>query len=99
MDMDTAQVKAECYANMLGRSLDLSLLGFGQDGYLWATKNGSAIKVLERQSKFRAELECYQRLQQRKIEKIGRFNVPQLIGFNTELQVVEMSIVVPPLSP
>jgi hypothetical protein len=73
-----------------------SELGGGQDGWVWESKRPSAIKTLERKSNFNTELNCYQRLGKAGLRSIRGFSVPQLIDFNVDLQIIEMTIVRPP---
>jgi hypothetical protein len=80
-----------CNDAKLGRKL-----GAGQEGYVWATSLGSAIKVFERERNFNTELKCYQILEGCAISEIDGFNVPQLLDFDDELWVVEMSVVAAP---
>ena len=77
--------------------LDLaSPLGRGTDGSVWTSNNDSAVKALERQKNYRTELECYQRFKNRRIKSILGFSVPELIGWNDDLWIIEMRIVTPP---
>jgi hypothetical protein len=52
--------------------------------------------VLNRERNYGIELECYQRFKHNKISSIHGFSVPQLLGFNDELWVIELRIVTPP---
>ena len=73
-----------------------TLLGTGQEGFVWKTARNSAIKVFERQGNFDRELQCYKILQDLAINDINGFTVPELYGSDSELRVIEMSIVAAP---
>jgi hypothetical protein len=96
MDIEAAYVKAEYYSHSQGRTLRRTLMGFGQDGFLWATLQDSVVKVFERQANYDRELKCYQRLLDHNVTRISIFDVPRLIGYSDLLHVVEMSVVSPP---
>ncbi|MCE9545327.1 MAG: type IV conjugative transfer system protein TraE [Planctomycetia bacterium] len=94
--MDEFRFRADRYAKLAGRALETVHMGFGQDGYLWATEQTTAVKVFARQGNYDRELGCYQRLSEHNITAIGNFRVPRFVGCNDELMIVEMSIVSPP---
>ncbi|TWT87204.1 hypothetical protein Mal64_27420 [Pseudobythopirellula maris] len=71
-------------------------MGFGQDGGVWATNRGAALKAFERQANDRTELACYERLAAEGIKAIEGFSLPSLLGWDDDLLVIEMSIVTPP---
>ena len=73
-----------------------SQIGFGQDGTVWKSSRGTAIKAIERPQNYENERDAYQRLAQQQIDRIGPFDVPTLIAFDDELMVVEIGIVSPP---
>src|SRR6476620_9810504 len=60
------------------------------------TSRKTAIKVFESDKNYAAELESYQRLKERGITSLCGFSVPQLLDFDDERLVIEMSIVKPP---
>jgi hypothetical protein len=51
---------------------------------------------LEIDRNYSIELECYQRFKRESVTSIHGFAVPQLLGFDDVLQVIEMRIVTPP---
>jgi hypothetical protein len=51
---------------------------------------------LEREHNYRLERESYQRLQAAGVTELRGFAVPELIDFDDELLVIEMTIVSPP---
>ncbi len=66
------------------------------DGAVWETNRKTAVKVLERQTNYDLELECYRRFQAAEVDSINGFWVPRLVGFDDSLLVIEMEIVAPP---
>ena len=89
--------RAEIYAAQYGfQILWDRRLGFGNDGSVWETDKRSAIKVFERETNYIRERDCYQRLEEIGVERIGEFMIPRLIGFDDDLLIVEMGIVFPP---
>lgn len=71
-------------------------LGYGQDGYVWELGDQSALKVFARERSFYSELDCYQILERHGVINIRQFNVPQLIAYDTDLLVIQMTIVKAP---
>lgn len=69
---------------------------WGLDAYLWQTTHYQIIKVHRYKERFRRELEAYQRLQERGIERLKGFRFPQLVRCNEELRILELSFVSPP---
>jgi hypothetical protein len=85
------------YAKLSGITLNLkSLLGFGNDGMVWKSNKNTAVKAIERESKYIIEVECYKRFAANRISKLDGFAVPQLFGYNDDLFVIEMGIVTAP---
>ena len=58
--------------------------------------NQSAIKVHNERAGFDRELAAYGRLQHFKVTEIAGLAVPSLMGFESELKIIEISIVSPP---
>jgi hypothetical protein len=76
-------------------------LGFGIHGTVYVTEIKSkpgkrAIKALRERQFFERELEAYQRLADARVSKILEFHVPQLIDFDENLMVIEMTVVTRP---
>ena len=71
-------------------------LGAGTDGAIWKTDRHSAVKAFERQTNYRPEVECYNRLASAGVTEIDGFAVPRLIGASDDLWVIEIEIVTPP---
>ena len=81
----------------IGTGHVMELLGWGIDGVVFAHPLVSnAIKVHKNQESFEKELAAYKRLSDRRVEKFMGFSVPQLMGHDRQLRVVELSIVKPP---
>lgn len=78
------------------RAVIVSMLGFGSDGIVLETDGGAAMKAFEREASYRTELAVYRRLAEHRVEEVCGHNVPQLLGHDDELWVIEMSIVQPP---
>jgi hypothetical protein len=89
--------KGGLYADQ--RQLDLiETLGSGKDGIVLVAKNKTksadiAIKVFGHDERYWREKQVYERLSTRKVMTVLDFNVPQLIGFEDSLLVLEMTIV------
>ena len=89
--------RAQTYAARRSLEIDPARrLGYGNDGAVWQTHQWTAVKAFERMQNYRTELECYQRFRTAKVTIIRGFEVPQLVDFDDELAVVEMSTVKPP---
>lgn len=87
--------RAEAFARLRGFQFDRTL-GFGNDGAVWETSRGSALKIEERDSGYQRELAAYLRLRQQSVLSIAGFTVPQLLDFDDDLLAIEMTIVFPP---
>lgn len=72
------------------------LLGAGYDGTVFGTNRKSAIKLLKWRELYVRERDIYLRLSDNQIEEIAGCQVPQLISFDDDLFVLEMTIVTPP---
>jgi hypothetical protein len=71
-------------------------LGYGKDGLVYATSSGSAVKVFGAQATYLSERNCYLRLAEHEVMEVVGHRVPQLLAWNNELLIVEMTIVHPP---
>lgn len=71
-------------------------LGSGQEGFVYRTSRKTALKVFERERNFNAELKAYQILKAHNVEQIEGFSVPQLLGFDEDRLVIELTIVTAP---
>lgn len=58
--------------------------------------NKNALKVHHEQEPYEREVAVYERLCEAKVSKILDFNVPQLLAFDHNLRVIEMTIVTRP---
>jgi hypothetical protein len=73
-------------------------LGSGKDGIVLVAKYKAkpadvAIKVFRFEDAYRREKLAYQRLERLGVTRVLGFNVPQLLRFDDELRVLEMTIV------
>jgi hypothetical protein len=76
-------------------------LGFGIHGIIFVAENNfkggkTAVKVHRAIEPYLREREIYQRLHGIGISEILGFSVPQLIGFDDELRIIEMTVVTRP---
>jgi hypothetical protein len=98
---DEAVARANAYANRYGLVLEQAPdFGFGVHGIVLPARcqpgppSGMvAIKAHYRPESYERERNVYMRLKRLHAEKVRTCNVPQLIGFDDELWVIEMSIV------
>lgn len=68
-------------------------LGYGADGTIYSTNAASAVKVYLRKEPYQRELACYLRLREEQVLEVCGHHVPQLVGGDDELLIVEMTIV------
>lgn len=54
------------------------------------------LKVFEREYNFNAELRSYQILEALKVEQIEGCSIPQLLGFDADRLVIELTVVTAP---
>jgi len=97
-DRDELLSRAQGYAiDYLIEIIENPPLGWGQDGFVWKVKSANtAVKVFERKKSYEIERECYMRLAENELTKIGIFEVPRLIGHSDQWMAIEMSVVKPP---
>ncbi len=91
---------AQSYASLHGLWL-AERLGFGIHGTIFVAENNSkagktAIKAHYSVEPYLRERNVYRRLQNAGIGNITGFNVPQLIRFDDELRIIEMTVVARP---
>ena len=89
------EIRVTCFAEKHGLTISGGL-GAGFDGSVFVTSRHSAIKVFRFDRLYQRERDVYQRLQQNDVTIVMGFQVPQLLNFDDELLVVEMTIVKPP---
>ena len=80
-------------------------LGFGVHGIVFVTESQrqkdpsdgrSAIKVHQREPDYRRERDVYLRLREKGIASIRRCHVPQLLHYDDQVWIIEMTVVSPP---
>lgn len=76
-------------------------LGSGKDGIVLVGKRTGmpadvAIKVHRFAEGYLLERRAYERLRNQKVRSVMGFNVPELLGFDDDLRIIEMSIVARP---
>jgi hypothetical protein len=91
----SADERAYEYAAKRGIELT-SRVGVGVNGTVWYTSRLTAVKAFNRQVEYEREWMVYARLMEFEISLINEFEVPQLLGFDPELLIVEISLVRPP---
>ncbi len=69
---------------------------WGLDAFLWQSTGDSILKVHRYEERFRQELAVYNRLTERGVERLKGFRFPQLLHYDEELQILELSFVSPP---
>ncbi|MBI1313664.1 hypothetical protein GC176_20420 [bacterium] len=69
---------------------------WGLDAFLWQTASDSILKVHRYKDRFAKELAAYQRLADRHIVRLQGFRFPQLLDYDPELHILELSFVSPP---
>jgi hypothetical protein len=92
--------RAERYAQRTRLELG-EQLGFGVHGIVFACRRIGdpgrlAIKVHERQIPYERERDVYLRLQQNAVTTVRGCHVPQLLGYDDDWLVIEMTAVTPP---
>jgi hypothetical protein len=76
-------------------------LGFGIHGIIFVAEDNfkpgkTAIKAHNAEESYLRERQVYERLREARVSAILRFHVPQLIRFDDDLRVIEMTIVTRP---
>ncbi len=95
-DLDSKH-RALNYCEARNYSVDFgNQLGVGQEGFVWKTDYDSAIKVFDRIGNFEREIQCYRILSEHKVTEVEGFNIPQLVGEDADLRVIELTIVAAP---
>jgi hypothetical protein len=95
MSSSDQEARGRKYAALSGISLDFARpLGDGTDGKVWKSSKGTAVKVLERMAGYYNERDSYLRLAEYGLtEKIDGFWIPQLLGYDDDLWVIEMQTI------
>ncbi len=70
--------------------------GSGLEAVVWPTLEGSMLKVHRQCHTFEPELAAYQRLLERQTSRLRGFEIPQLLDYDSELHILELSFVSPP---
>lgn len=89
---------AQSYATRQGLPLQHTCLGFGQDGTVWqfGSDVATVVKAFAFAETYNTEKACYLRLQECSVSEIDGFIIPELLGWDDELLVLEISYVSPP---
>jgi hypothetical protein len=101
---DVVVERAQEHARRHGLTL-ISQLGHGVHGSVFTAKCQpqpdelplySAVKAHKQEADYRRERDIYLRLQREGITEIRRCHVPELIAYDDDLLIIEMTIVTPP---
>ena len=92
--------RAEEYARRVDAELGPEL-GYGVHGIVLTLESGSrtrrpAIKVFERERFYRRERDVYFRLAEEEVASLRGCTVPEMLRYDDELCVIEMTVVTPP---
>src|SRR5262245_3676785 len=91
--------RAQAYANRngltLGKELGVGGVVFVTEEHIAGRNMGkrSAVKAHQRETEYLRERDVYMRLLECDIAKIRGFDVPQLLAYDDELWVIEMTVV------
>lgn len=66
------------------------------DGVVLDTDQSTAIKALKFQQLYVTERDVYLRLCEKQVQTVAGFDVPEMLGYDDDLWVIEMEIVSPP---
>jgi len=92
---ENAEQAVQRYAKAEG--IDLAeCIGQGIDGTVWQSTRQSAIKSCYRRDAYERERDCYRLLFEHSVQKLAGFDVPELMNYRNDLQIIEMTIVYPP---
>lgn len=80
----------------LGQDSIQDQVGSGIDGIVYFTSRGTAIKVHHHRVRFERELAVYKRLAEHRVHDLQGVTVPELLAFDTQLMVIEMTVVQKP---
>ena len=94
--------RLEQYAQHHGLSLQ-ERLGFGVHGSVYSVirqdvVGRSAVKVHDREDSYLRERDVYLRLRDEQVTQVCGVNVPQLLDFDDELWIIDMSVVSKPFA-
>src|SRR5438093_7661929 len=100
MDKTDLLRRATAFANRNGLTLG-DELGSGVQGIVWSAKSQSeegrlAIKVHKQEPDYCRERDAYLRLREHEITIIRGCNVPELIAYDDELWIIQMTVVARP---
>jgi len=97
MSFTGGSVKDRLSAYAQTRGIQLTArLGFGKDGSVWATSRSTAVKVFEQPHAYEAEQAVYERLQSEGVSQVLGHRVPNMLQTDSQLGIIEMTIVEAP---
>jgi hypothetical protein len=89
------QNRAAIYCSARGLTTK-DTLGYGKDGIVFSTSNGTALKIFASSRAYEAERDCYLRLAEHAVVAVEGHHVPQIVASDDALQIIEMTIVTAP---
>ncbi|MEZ6034375.1 MAG: hypothetical protein R3C17_14870 [Planctomycetaceae bacterium] len=88
--------RRSAYCSCHGVVIQFDEPDWGLDAFLWRTTVETVVKIHRYHERCQKELATYQRLAERKIVRLKGFAFPQLVKYDEELHILELSIVSPP---
>jgi hypothetical protein len=92
---EDAEQAVQRYVTAEGISV-VECIGQGIDGTVWQSTRQSAIKSCYRHDAYERERDCYRRQFEHGVRTLAGFDVPELMNYRNDLQIIEMTIVFPP---
>ncbi|HMD54932.1 MAG TPA: hypothetical protein VKJ65_10320 [Phycisphaerae bacterium] len=89
------EVRCGIYAAQRGLAITGNL-GRGVHGSVYSSNTITAIKGHKQPESYRRELDCYNRLMEQNVTEIYGHHVPQLVSYDDDFLVIEITIVTPP---
>jgi hypothetical protein len=87
--------RARQYAAKHGRTLT-ELLGSGQDGVVLKTHAKTAVKAFMHWTQYDREQGVYVHLLEKGVTSLAGFQIPRMVAFDDQLQIIELDVVQPP---
>lgn len=74
----------------------LRVLGEGHEGIVHQSTRTTAIKIHKGRQSYRQERDAYIRLREQRVTRVSGLRLPELVDFDDDLLIIEMTIVMPP---
>lgn len=88
--------RRDLYGTRYDKAVASGKPGVGLEAVVWPTADDNILKVHRLPDTFGNELQVYQRLETTNTRRLKGFSIPQLLHYDAELLVVELSFVFPP---